>query len=191
MPNPMQDQVSPRALLAGLVSGGGAAAVAVTIRRFLPDGTAVGHPSGTFAELRSYPRKRLAGLADLATGKTVDFEYPLEGHSSFLVKLGEPAVLRVGPEEDVVAFSYLCTRMGCPLTGRYRDDHKVIGPCPCHFSTFDLRRHGMLTLGQATESLPQIVLEVEDGDVWAVGVLGLVFGARDNLLDASVAKGTA
>jgi arsenite oxidase small subunit len=39
----------------------------------------------------------------------------------------------------------------------------------------------MVVAGHATESLPQVVLEVEGGDIYAKGILGLVYGKRDNL----------
>jgi arsenite oxidase small subunit len=45
-----------------------------------------------------------------------------------------------------------------------------------HLTTFDLTRHGMVISGHATESLPQIVLEVQGDDIYAVGVQGLVYG---------------
>ncbi len=34
----------------------------------------------------------------------------------------------------------------------------------------------MVTSGSATEALPQIVLEVDGDEVFAVGVMGLVYG---------------
>ncbi len=35
----------------------------------------------------------------------MSFEYPQEGQTNFLVKLGRPAAGGVGPDGDVVAFS--------------------------------------------------------------------------------------
>ena len=136
---------------------------------------------GLLRVTRTYARTRVGRLADLADGGPVDFKYPLEEHENFLLKLGAVAQGGVGPSGDVVAFSYLCSHIGCPLKDRYRHDDKVMGPCPCHFSTFDLTKNGTLVIGQATQSLPQIVLESEYGDVFAVGVTGLVYGYRDNL----------
>ena len=34
----------------------------------------------------------------------------------------------------------------------------------------------MVVSGHATESLPQIVLEINGDDIYAVGVMGLVYG---------------
>jgi arsenite oxidase small subunit len=134
---------------------------------------------------RTYPRLKITRLADLAEGQPVDFRYPLQEHQNLIVKLGAPAWDGVGPEGDVVAFNYLCSHMGCPLNGQYVHEHKMLGPCPCHFSRFDLAKNGTLILGQATQSLSQILLEVDQGEVYAVAVSGLVYGYRDNLEDGT------
>lgn len=98
-----------------------------------------------------------------------------------LVKLGAPASGGVGPKGDIVAFSTLCTHMGGPLAGTYKAEHKVLGPCPLHLTIFDMTRHGMVVAGHATESLPQVVLEVKGDNIYATGVLGLIYGKRNNL----------
>jgi arsenite oxidase small subunit len=136
------------------------------------------------AEVAEYPRKKIAKLSDLKADTPINFQYPdknpLHG-MSFLVKLGEEAGGGVGPKKDIVAFSSLCTHMGGLMVGAYRKEDKIAGPCPLHLTTFDLTRHGMVVAGHATESLPQVVLEVEGGDIYAKGILGLVYGKRDNL----------
>jgi arsenite oxidase small subunit len=81
-----------------------------------------------------------------------------------------------GQKKDIVAFNQQCTHMGGPLDGTYKPQHQVLGPCPLHLTTFDLTRHGMVASGHATESLPQIVLEIKGDDIYAVGVMGLVYG---------------
>ncbi len=85
-----------------------------------------------------------------------------------------------------MAFNYLCSHMGCPLNGQYRHEYKMMGPCPCHFSRFDLAKNGIVILGQATQTLPQIMLEEAGGDLYAVGVTGLVYGFWDNLENGTV-----
>lgn len=129
----------------------------------------------------AFPRLRIGSLDDFVEGEPLDFAFPLEEHKNFAVKLGTTANQGVGPDGDIVAFNYLCSHMGCPLNGLYNHDHKMQGPCPCHFSRFDLTKDGTLILGQATQSLPQIVLEVSGDDVEAVGVTGLVYGYHANL----------
>jgi len=134
-------------------------------------------------QVATYPRKKIASLNQLALDTPVDFTYPRDDYysASFVVKLGRPAGGGVGPERDVVAFNYLCTHMGGPLQGQYKAQYKIIGPCPFHLSTYDLTKHGMIVAGSGTESLPQVVLEVEKDDIYATGVMGLIYGYHDNL----------
>src|SRR6266511_4112500 len=51
-------------------------------------------------------------------------------------------------EGDVVFFSAFCAHMGAPLDNVYDHDHGIFGPCPLHFSTFDLTKSGMLIMGK-------------------------------------------
>ena len=67
------------------------------------------------------------------------------------------------------------------LDGGYHAADKAVGPCPYHQSVFDLTRHGIIVNGHATESLAQVLLEVEGNDVYAVGVMGLIYGRNSNL----------
>ena len=170
-----------------LKSAGIAGALAVGIFAFPPGLTQLVQATapGTARITRTYPRLKIASLADLPVGQPVDFRYPLEEHRNFLVKLGTPAWDGVGPDGDIVAFNYMCSHMGCPLMGLYKPEHKMIGPCPCHFSQFDLAKNGSLILGQATQSLPQVLLQVDAGQVYAIAVSGLVYGYRDNLKDGT------
>lgn len=128
----------------------------------------------------SYPRVKIGRLSVLKPGVPVDFNYPYPNVRNILVKLGAPAGAGVGSAQDVVAFNQQCTHMGGPLDGTYKAAHQVLGPCPLHLTTFDLTRHGMVVSGHGTESLPQIVLEVRGDDIYAVGVLGLIYGYSAN-----------
>lgn len=188
---------SRRDFIIGAIAGGAAATVAVLLPVTLTgDGDGGGPASeappigeGPAVVLVTFPRQRIASLSDLKQGEPVDFEYPLQGQQSFLIKLGEPAAGGAGPDADIAAFSYLCTHMGCPLVGLYKDEHKILGPCTCHYSTFDLRNHGVVVLGQATQNLPQVTLAVEGDDIYATGVMGLIYGFSDNLAGVGIAKG--
>ncbi len=132
-----------------------------------------------------FPRLRVAGLSDLEVGKPLDFRFPLDNFnsSSFIVKLGAPAIGGIGPEADIVSFNYMCTHMGCALIGMYNHDHHMLGPCPCHFTRFDLTKNGMVIIGQATENLPQVTLELDGENIYATGVMRLIYGYRSNLAD--------
>jgi len=135
------------------------------------------------AQVSTYARKLIGQLSALQEDRPVEFQYPDEGeHSeSILVKLGTIAGGGIGPGRDVVAFNTVCTHQGGPLGGTYGARYKSLGPCPLHLSTYDLTRHGILISGQAYQSLPQVLLEIEGDDIFAVGLFGLIYGRYDNL----------
>ena len=137
----------------------------------------------TPAVVSTYPKKFIARLSSLIVDEPVDFTYPDEGEysDSMLVKLGTEAGGGIGPERDVVAFNYTCTHQGGPLYGTYKAQDKALGPCPLHLTTFDLVRHGIFISGQAYQSLPQVLLELEGDDIYATGMFGLIYGRFDNL----------
>lgn len=137
----------------------------------------------TPAVVATYRRKFITKLSSLRADAPFDFEYPDDGlyAESILVKLGLEAGGGIGPDRDVVAFNYTCTHQGGPLQGTYQAADKALGPCPLHLTTFDLTRHGIFISGQAYQSLPQVLLELEGDDIYAVGMFGLIFGRFDNL----------
>ena len=166
-----------------MYSGTAAAASSVITLNMFP-GTA--QAKEMQAEVTTYPRKLVGKLSQLKENKPLDFNYPDDGPNSqaMLVKMGVQAGGGVGQKQDVVAFSYMCTHQGGPLQNEYKvvGEHRVLGQCPFHLSTFDLRRHGIIVSGQAYESLPQVLLEVDGDDIYAVGIMGLLFGRTDNKL---------
>lgn len=139
--------------------------------------------SHTPAVVATYPKKFITKLSSLKVDEPFDFEYPDEGQyaESILVKLGNEAGGGLGPDKDVVAFNYTCTHQGGALQGTYQAADKALGPCPLHLTTFDLTRHGIFISGQAYQSLPQVLLELEGDDIYAVGMFGLIYGRFDNL----------
>ena len=167
----------------------GASAGGAAVSVFLPTRVGAASDEGARVDLGIYPEKRIAKLSELVEGEPVAFTYPLEEQPNMLVKLGEPALRGIGPDEDIVAYSSLCTHMGGSLRGRYRHDLKALGPCPFHFSVFDLKKGGIPVHASATQNLPQIVLKQDGDDIVAVGVLGLIYGFRNNLADGTLAKG--
>ena len=166
-------------------SGGAATVMTVPITLF--PGTT--HAIQQTAQVVGYPRKFIANLSDLKDNTPLDFNYPDELRNSqcMVVKMGGVAGGGgIGPNQDVVAFSYLCTHQGGPLQGGYQanGEHRTLGQCPFHLSVFDLRRHGIIVSGQAYESLPQVLLELEGDKIYAVGMLGLIFGRATNLMES-------
>lgn len=131
----------------------------------------------------TYPRKLIGKLSALKQDQPIDFSYPDEGAyaEAMIVKMGVPVGGGIGPGRDVAAFNYTCTHQGGSLVGTYQAETRSLGACPLHLSTYDLTRHGILISGQAYQSLPQVLLELEGDDIYAVGVFGLIFGRYDNL----------
>lgn len=153
----------------------GGAAVALT--------SVPGLSYGLSGQKKSYPRKKIATLSELENDKPIPFRYPEDTihFTNFLVKLDTEAGNGIGSKKDIVAFNSFCPHMGGPLTGEYNKQHKVAGPCPLHLTTFDLTRYGIVVSGHATQSLPQILLEIEGNNIYATGILGLVYGLNKNI----------
>lgn len=160
-----------------LIAGG----VTTTVMITMNPGTALAQDVP--ATITTYPRKLIAKMSELVPDEPLDFTYPDEGlHSdSMIVKMGVRAGGGLGPDEDVVAFNYACTHQGNSLSGSYKADTKSLGACALHLSTYDLTRHGILISGQAYQSLPQVLLELDGDDIYATGIFGLIFGRQDNL----------
>lgn len=62
--------------------------------------------------------------------------------------------------EGIVAYSKICTHVGCPISLNERTTHHLL--CPCHQSTFDLADSGKVVFGPAGRHLPQLPLGVDD-----------------------------
>lgn len=167
-----------------LIYSGATAGAASVMSLTLFPGTA--QAKKTQARVVGYPRKLLGKLSKLKANEPLYFNYPDDGPNSqgILVKMGVPAGGGLGPKQDVVGFSLMCTHQGGPLNGQYKvvGEHRVLGQCPFHLSTFDMRRHGIIVSGQAYESLPQVLLELDGDEIYAVGIMGLLFGRTENLI---------
>ena len=145
-----------------------------------PPGSSPPTTSAPAAVVTLFPKVRVGSLAEMSSTTPLSFDYPLVGQSNVIVKLDQAVAGGVGPDEDIVAYSSRCTHMGC-IVSEYQPEYKALGPCPCHFSTLDLANNGMVSLGQATQNLPQVVLTVEGEDIVATGVLRLVYGYSNTL----------
>jgi ubiquinol-cytochrome c reductase iron-sulfur subunit len=62
--------------------------------------------------------------------------------------------------DGIVAYSKICTHVGCPVGLYERTTHHLL--CPCHQATFDLAGNGAVVFGPATRSLPQLPLAIDD-----------------------------
>ena len=57
-----------------------------------------------------------------------------------------------------VAYSKICTHVGCPVSLYRKKTHELL--CPCHQSTFDVLDGGRVSFGPAGRSLPQLPIKV-------------------------------
>ncbi|MGV9254655.1 cytochrome bc1 complex Rieske iron-sulfur subunit [Streptomyces sp. NPDC003697] len=70
--------------------------------------------------------------------------------------------------EGIVAYSKICTHVGCPISLYEQQTHHVL--CPCHQSTFDLSDGARVIFGPAGHPLPQLRIGVDnEGYLQALG----------------------
>ncbi|MGL5858712.1 MAG: cytochrome bc1 complex Rieske iron-sulfur subunit [Angustibacter sp.] len=62
--------------------------------------------------------------------------------------------------QGIVAYSKICTHVGCPV-GLYEQQTRHL-LCPCHQSTFDVSQDCKVIFGPAKRSLPQLRITVDD-----------------------------
>jgi ubiquinol-cytochrome c reductase iron-sulfur subunit len=60
----------------------------------------------------------------------------------------------------IVAYSKVCTHVGCPVGLYEQQTHHLL--CPCHQSTFDVTDGCAVIFGPAARPLPQLPLDVDD-----------------------------
>jgi ubiquinol-cytochrome c reductase iron-sulfur subunit len=60
---------------------------------------------------------------------------------------------------DIVAYSKICTHVGCPAALYEQTTHHIL--CPCHQSTFNAARGAEVIFGPATRPLPQLPIGVD------------------------------
>lgn len=73
---------------------------------------------------------------------------------------GQPAVLVHLEDGDFVAYSAVCTHQQCTVA--YQDGQLA---CPCHGSLFDPSNGGEVVQGPAQQPLPDIPVQVQNGQV--------------------------
>jgi ubiquinol-cytochrome c reductase iron-sulfur subunit len=93
-------------------------------------------------------------------------EHPLEeeGKAAVVLIRLEPDDIRVDKERNwgyngIVAYSKICTHVGCPVGLYEQATHHLL--CPCHQSTFDVTRNCEVIFGPANRPLPQLKITVD------------------------------
>jgi ubiquinol-cytochrome c reductase iron-sulfur subunit len=61
--------------------------------------------------------------------------------------------------EGIVAYSKICTHVGCPVGLYEQQTHHLL--CPCHQSTFDVTQDCKVIFGPAKRPLPQLKITVD------------------------------
>ncbi|MCJ1681412.1 Rieske (2Fe-2S) protein [Streptomyces sp. APSN-46.1] len=97
-----------------------------------------------------------------------------EDQHDFQIQIAKAAlmIVRIQPEDikdkqelewshdGIVAYSKICTHVGCPISLYEQQTHHVL--CPCHQSTFDLSDGARVIFGPAGHALPQLRIGVND-----------------------------
>ena len=101
------------------------------------------------------------GLKDLEEHKLEE-----KAKAAVLLVRVNPGDLKEDPEkanwsyDGIVAYSKICTHVGCPVALYEQHTHHLL--CPCHQSTFDLADHCKVVFGPAARPLPQLPIAVDD-----------------------------
>jgi ubiquinol-cytochrome c reductase iron-sulfur subunit len=96
------------------------------------------------------------------------------GTPNLLEEKAKAAVLLMRLDEDIiesqkqrdwgyngiVAYSKICTHVGCPVGLYEQQTHHLL--CPCHQSTFDVTQDAKVIFGPAKRPLPQLQITVDD-----------------------------
>lgn len=96
-----------------------------------------------------------------------------QSRSSVIVVRLNPDQIRSQKQRDwgvdgIVAYSKVCTHVGCPVALYERTTHHLL--CPCHQSTFDMTDDCKVIFGPAKRPLPQLPIEVDsEGYLIATG----------------------
>ncbi len=105
------------------------------------------------------------------------------GEETSIAERGKASVLliRLRPEDikvqqgegwdyqGIVAYSKVCTHVGCPVGLYEQTTHHLL--CPCHQSTFDVANAATVVFGPAARPLPQLAITV-DSDGYLVARQG-------------------
>ncbi len=175
------DGVSRRRLLAGAAGLAGATlagAAAVPLASLGPGDVA--------ARLEASPWRAGVALVDVNGGPITADALEVGGFLTALAAGADPrqlassvVVVRIDPAEverhpewapdGLMAYSKICTHAGCavalfryPTYGPTSDPPALV--CPCHYSTFDVRRGGAVVFGPAGRPLPQLPLRIGAGN---------------------------
>jgi ubiquinol-cytochrome c reductase iron-sulfur subunit len=100
------------------------------------------------------------GLAEMHHGRLEE-----KAKSAVILVRMKPEDLNELPEradwsyDGIVAYSKICTHVGCPVGLYEQQTHHLL--CPCHQSQFDVAEHAKVIFGPAKRALPQLPIAVD------------------------------
>ncbi|PJJ55069.1 ubiquinol-cytochrome c reductase iron-sulfur subunit [Compostimonas suwonensis] len=101
------------------------------------------------------------GLAEMESGRL-----EAKAKAAVLLMRLKPEDLHELPDrkswsyDGIVAYSKICTHVGCPVALYEQQTHHLL--CPCHQSQFDVANHAKVIFGPAARPLPQLPIAVDD-----------------------------
>ncbi len=103
--------------------------------------------------------------ADLEEVQHLEGNQNARGKAAILIVRMEPSEIRSQQGDGwdyqgIVAYSKICTHMGCPIALYEQRTHHLL--CPCHQSTFDLADAGKVVFGPAARNMPQLPITVDE-----------------------------
>jgi Rieske Fe-S protein len=104
----------------------------------------------------AYPPLKIEGAERLMPGSSLYFCYP---------RVSDPAILVRTQDSQYYAYSQRCSHLGCSV---HFDRARRCLECPCHKGAFDAQT-GFVLNGPPIRPLDQIVLQMQSGELWAIG----------------------
>jgi ubiquinol-cytochrome c reductase iron-sulfur subunit len=100
------------------------------------------------------------GLAEMGHGRLEE-----KAKAAVILVRMKPEDLNQRPDraswsyDGIVAYSKICTHVGCPVGLYEQQTHHLL--CPCHQSQFDVANHAEVIFGPAKRALPQLPIAVD------------------------------
>jgi len=106
-----------------------------------------------------------AAPADLMEVQEAEHTLNARGKAAIILVRMDPSEIRSQQGDGwdyqgILAYSKICTHVGCPIALYERRTHHLL--CPCHQSTFDLADSGNVVFGPAARRMPQLPIGVDE-----------------------------
>ncbi len=113
-------------------------------------------------------RSTVGGGPEVGKGQVIAKESEVAANAAFPFTdagTGRAGVLVRLENREFVAYSAVCTHQACTVA--YRKESSKLA-CPCHGSVFDPAKGAAVETGPATLPLPELEINVRDGEVFLV-----------------------